>query len=915
MICCVHIQVERVEPAVPGAKGEKGERGDPGQPGAEGASGMKGQKGDVGLPGPPGPVMTAHGLRQLSETDAMTEKTQKGEKGDEGERGPQGFKGNIGLPGLKGDQGPEGKQGLPGPTGLSGEPGSPGESGMPGRDGLKGEKGDSGGVMGPQGPKGEPGEPGGGYMSDGLLVSRGSRGPKVGSSVVVEHHQHKHLTFNIPQTHQLVREVSQVCPVTMVIKANLERVSQARLAAWDPQESPELRAHADPQVYLALLEFQEQRAPLDGQAPRDLLDLQVNQLPCQLLETWVHYSRGCDIIKGENAVLQLNLMKSYLCHRFCFLPCLRWQNACSVCQTRVPGLPGMKGEKGSLGAQGVEGMVGEKGDPGVRGPMGNPGKEGPKGVKGERGFPGPTGDKGDEGTAGVPGLPGVTGRTGAPGLMGRPGPMGQQGGKGEKGNEGPPGRPGLPGPPGLPNVEGNGMSSLFKLEDPLELLALRVPKEMKDFQGTQGPWDYPGLKGYPVPRGSPALAESQGSQESRVRGGRSERQDSQGPRDPKVFLGDLEKMELLDTSRDSWWERRRFPIKTGVMQRRRDIAEEGDSFRGSAGAAGDRGSKGERGDPGIPGERGVQGERGRSGDPGPIGQIGPPGQKGDPGPPVNLDNVNLLADPSFKEELKMFIRTEVLRVFEEKLSSTATLQKTPAGILATQVHGPPGPPGKDGLPGPPGEPGPPGPHGYRGQKGERGQLGLGLPGEPGSMGPPVTVVPVQLKIFLAIIMRDLLVPLEFHIEQVPTGPPPGSGEWDICVTYRRFFSVGKKTRINSVPSHPETGGRPRPGGCRLTGRSNHWDQLHQEAQVHRAVQEHQEVPSARPDHPDRSRVCLAHLALGPSDSRWTPVSLHAPRARCARWPLDSRLASTSLGTSLARLAGVTNLNRKKDQRN
>lgn len=70
--------------------------------------------------------------------------------------------------------------------------------------------------------------------------------------------------------------------------------------------------------------------------------------------------RGCDIIKGENAVLQLSLMKSYLCQHFCFLPCLRWQNACSVCQTRVPGLPGQKGEKGSPGEQGVEGMVGEK---------------------------------------------------------------------------------------------------------------------------------------------------------------------------------------------------------------------------------------------------------------------------------------------------------------------------------------------------------------------------------------------------------------------------------------------------------------------------------------------------------------------------------------------------------------------------
>lgn len=47
----------------------------------------------------------------------------------------------------------------------------------------------------------------------------------------------------------------------------------------------------------------------------------------------------------------------------------------------------------------------------------------------------------------------------------------------------------------------------------------------------------------------------------------------------------------------------------------------------------------------------------------------------------------------------------------EKLSSVAMQQKTPAGILASQVQGPPGPRGKDGLPGPPGEPGPPGPQG------------------------------------------------------------------------------------------------------------------------------------------------------------------------------------------------------------
>lgn len=104
------------------------------------------------------------------------------------------------------------------------------------------------------------------------------------------------------------------------------------------------------------------------------------------------------------------------------------------------------------------------------------------------------------------------------------------------------------------------------------------------------------------------------------------------------------------------------------------------------------------------------------------------------------------------EEFKIFIKNEVLRIFEgttcsiffflsllsicilcfsvffchlsdilnvnfyfsyfaEKISTTAMLQKTPAGILASQIQGPPGAPGKDGLPGPPGEPGPPGPQG------------------------------------------------------------------------------------------------------------------------------------------------------------------------------------------------------------
>lgn len=47
----------------------------------------------------------------------------------------------------------------------------------------------------------------------------------------------------------------------------------------------------------------------------------------------------------------------------------------------------------------------------------------------------------------------------------------------------------------------------------------------------------------------------------------------------------------------------------------------------------------------------------------------------------------------------------------ERISSSIAVQKTPAGILASNGQGPPGPPGKDGFPGPPGVPGSPGPQG------------------------------------------------------------------------------------------------------------------------------------------------------------------------------------------------------------
>ncbi|TWW78768.1 hypothetical protein D4764_11G0008890 [Takifugu flavidus] len=80
-------------------------------------------------------------------------------------------------------------------------------------------------------------------------------------------------------------------------------------------------------------------------------------------------------------------------------------------------------------------------------------------------------------------------------------------------------------------------------------------------RGNLAPWDYLDLKAYlvlrailgrsalldyKVLRGSPALAESQGSQESRVSEGRSERQVSPDLRDPKVSLEPQEELGTED---------------------------------------------------------------------------------------------------------------------------------------------------------------------------------------------------------------------------------------------------------------------------------------------------------------------------------------------------------------------------------
>ncbi|XP_046885268.1 collagen alpha-1(XIX) chain [Hypomesus transpacificus] len=285
------------------------------------------------------------------------------------------------------------------------------------------------------------------------------------------------------------------------------------------------------------------------------------------------------------------------------------------------------------------------------------------------------GDPGVPGSAGLPGQKGDTGDKGEVGLQGTPGDKGDPGTSGALGQSGTAGQKGETGSPGEPGQEGKPGTNGLK--------------------GDQG---LPGLAGPTGGKGDPGLP---------------------GPPGPCTEIEGLKGDQgLAGASGDKG-----AAGETGLQG---SPGKEGK--RGDPGIAGERGVQGERG---IQGEKGIQGEQGWTGEPGPVG---PQGYRGDPGPPGPLSTSSLLSDANSMEEIKMFIRSEVLRVFEERLSNSAAQQKTPAAILAAQVrHGAPGPPGTTG---PPGDTGPPGPQGYRGQKGERGQLGLGIPGAPGPTGPP-----------------------------------------------------------------------------------------------------------------------------------------------------------------------------------
>ncbi|KAK3507342.1 hypothetical protein QTP70_014836 [Hemibagrus guttatus] len=206
-----------------------------------------------------------------------------------------------------------------------------GEPGPPGRDGEKGQKGDAGGIQGPPGPRGPKGEPGVGALGHTVEVvpgPRGSRGPKG------------------------------------------ERGMPGIPGEPGEKGEPGVGVHGPPGMMGPKGEpgVEGPHGPPGLQGPPGSPGIQLFS-DCDF----------CCYIKGppgregrpgppgEPAALPIvGDIGSHL------------KNACSLCQTRIPGLPGQKGEKGTPGAPGEDGIQGVKGDQGLRGPVGNPGKEGPK---------------------------------------------------------------------------------------------------------------------------------------------------------------------------------------------------------------------------------------------------------------------------------------------------------------------------------------------------------------------------------------------------------------------------------------------------------------------------------------------------------------------------------------------------------
>uniref|UniRef100_A0A452FV55 Collagen alpha-1(XVI) chain n=1 Tax=Capra hircus TaxID=9925 RepID=A0A452FV55_CAPHI len=173
------------------------------------------------------------------------------------------------------------------------------------------------------------------------------------------------------------------------------------------------------------------------------------------------------------------------------------------------------------------------------------------------------------------------------------------------------------------------------------------------------------------------------------------------------------------------------------------------TLSGDPGPSGQKGQAGEKGRAGMPGGPGKSGSMGPVGPPGPAGERGHPGSPGPAGSPGLPGVPGSMGDMVNYDEIKRFIRQEIIKMFDERMAYYTSRMRFPMEMVA--APGRPGPPGKDGPPGRPGSPGSPGlpgqigregRQGLPGMRGEKGDIGvgiageIGLPGPPGPQGPP-----------------------------------------------------------------------------------------------------------------------------------------------------------------------------------
>uniref|UniRef100_A0A2I3RJW2 Collagen alpha-1(XVI) chain n=1 Tax=Pan troglodytes TaxID=9598 RepID=A0A2I3RJW2_PANTR len=617
-----------------------------------------------------------------------------GQPGPKGEQGPEGVgrPGKPGQPGLPGVQGPPGLKGVQvcvslGALGCS--YGLPGPRGPPGPTGEKGAQG-SPGVKGATGPVGPPGASVSGPPGrDGQQGQTGLRGTPV--STVLLYFQGEPGECSCPSRGDLIFSGMPSSLLALTLFSF-------------PQGPPGIPGPPGPPGVPGLQVKGEKRMRIGPSCPS------LTQAP--LLSPLPDQSICGDCVQGQRA---------------------------------HPGYLVEKGEKGDQGIPGVPGLDNcaqcflslerpraeeargdnSEGDPGC---VGSPGLPGPPGLPGQRGEevrPGmrihPQGSwgplwppsypvRGEQkcwgaihhvclSLQGPPGQPGYPGATGPPGLPVSKGTL--AGEWGPPGSEGLPGPPGPVGPRGERGPQGNSGEKGDQVSDDWDPAAGRQGRSwgLKGDRGATGERGLAGLPGQPGPPGHP------------------------GP-----------------------------PVRSHILQHSpggKSQLAQGLLSTGDPGAAGQKGQAGEKGRAGMPGGPGKSGSMGPVGPPGPAGERGHPGAPGPSGSPGLPGVPGSMGDMVNYDEIKRFIRQEIIKMFDERMAYYTSRMQFPMEMAA--APGRPGPPGKDGAPGRPGAPGSPGlpgqigregrqglpgVRGLPGTKGEKGDIGIGIAGENGLPGPP-----------------------------------------------------------------------------------------------------------------------------------------------------------------------------------